>query len=80
MIKTSEMIDDGNIYIFTFGSGQELEGKAIAIHGSCAESRSEMIKRHGNKWAFQYSLKEWREIENDPKRYWPMEEIVVEIF
>lgn len=80
MIKTSQMIDNGMIWIFTFGSGQALEGKAIAIHGDHASARAEMIRRYGEKWAFQYSLKDWKEIENDPNRYWPMEEIVLEIF
>lgn len=30
MIKTSQMIDNGMIWIFTFGSGQALEGKKLS--------------------------------------------------
>ena len=63
-------------YIFTFGSDHALAGKAIKIKGSFMASRLRMIEEFGTKWAFQYSEKEWEDLENDPNRFWPMEEII----
>ena len=62
-----------NSWIFTFGCGQKNAGKYVQIDGTYDEARSEMIERFGHSWAFQYSLEEWKEMENDPNRYWPLE-------
>lgn len=60
-------------WFFTFGSGQEHEGKYVKIRGTWAYAREEMYRRYANRWAFQYSEKEWKDMENDPERYWSME-------
>ena len=63
-----------NIWIFTFGSGQENEGCCVRIEGTFDEARRKMVNRFGLNWGFQYSAEEWEEFKNDPKRFWPMEE------
>jgi len=44
-------------WVFTFGYGHEFQGGYAVIHGTYISAREEMIKRHGLKWAFQYSSK-----------------------
>ena len=63
-------------YIFTFGSNQGLEGCAVKIKGNYEEARNKMFDYFGDKWAFQYSEAQWKELENDPNRRWPMERII----
>ena len=47
-------------YIFTFGSGQELEGFYVRIKGQdYLDCRKKMCEKFGKKQGFQYSLKEW---------------------
>lgn len=60
-------------WVFTFGVGQQYSGKFVKIKGTYDEARDEMCRRYGDKWAFQYSIDEWEELESDPNRYWPME-------
>lgn len=60
-------------WIFTFGSGQEHEGKYVRIKGTYFTAREKMFDRYGEKWGFQYSEKEWEDIKNDPQRWWPIE-------
>lgn len=66
-------------YVFTFGSNHALAGKAVLIKGTYTEAREKMCENFGDKWAFQYSSAAWDEMKKDPKRYWPMEEIIKEI-
>ena len=61
-------------WVFTFGSGQEHAGYYVKIRGTYITARSKMFEKYDNKWAFQYSWKEWEDMLNDPCRYWPMEE------
>jgi len=63
-------------YVFTFGSGHALAGKAVKIKGTYLGARKIMIDNFGDKWAFQYSAAAWQEMEKNPKRLWPMEEII----
>lgn len=46
-------------WIFTFGCGQEHEGKYVKIWGTFGEAREKMFEKYGDKWAFQYTEKEW---------------------
>ena len=68
-------------WIFTFGCGRDIygdnAGKAVKVYAnSYGEARAKMCDKYDSKWGFQYSEKEWKKIENDPNRYWNMEEIV----
>lgn len=51
-------MNDHNIWVFTFGSGQEHEGCYIVIEGNYSEARKEMHRRFGAKWGFQYASEE----------------------
>lgn len=67
-------------WICTFGCSRDIygdnAGKAVKIYASSyGEAREKMFKKYGDKWAFQYSAKDWDKIENDPNRCWDMEEI-----
>lgn len=53
-----------------------MQGKAIAIKGSYASARSKMIEMFGVTWAFQYSYAEWKQMQEDQKRFWALEDIV----
>ena len=71
-------------WIFTFGQAKDTygnrAGKAVKIFAnSYGEAREKMFERYGDRWAFQYSAEEWKRFENDPKRFWYLEEIVEEI-
>jgi len=46
-------------YYFTFGSGQLNENCFVKVMGDYGEARKEMFKRYQDKWAFQYSEKQW---------------------
>lgn len=46
-------------WTFTFGFGQEHEGKYVRIKGTFGEAREKMMEKYGDKWAFQYSEAEW---------------------
>ena len=71
-------------WVCTFGQSTETYGdranKAVRVFAnSYGEARQKMFERYGNKWAFQYSAEEWERFENDPERFWYLEEIVEEI-
>lgn len=71
-------------WVFTFGQSEEIYGdrakKAVRIFAdSYGDARQKMYERYGDKWAFQYSAKEWEKFENDPERFWYLEEIAEEI-
>ena len=46
-------------YIFTFGYGQQNEGKYVKIRGDYETARQKMVERYGLNWAFQYSEEQW---------------------
>ena len=49
-------------YIFTFGSGQEHANGFVSIKAeNPGDARTEMIRRFGLKWAFQYDPPNARE-------------------
>lgn len=60
-------------WIFTFGSGQQHAGHYVKIDGTYDSARNEMFDKYGDDWGFQYSEKTWKEMENDPDRWYPME-------
>lgn len=57
----------------TFGCGQKHAGKYVKVRGTFYEARKKMFDKYGKYWGFQYSEKEWKEMEEDPDRCWPME-------
>lgn len=65
-------------WIFTFGIGQPHEGHYVIFTGPYTIAREKMIEKYGNKWGFQYSEQEWKDIENDPNRWWSMETLLEE--
>ena len=60
-------------WYFTFGVGQEHAGHYVKIRGTFESARNKMIVLYGHKWGFQYSEKEWKSMEADPRRHWPIE-------
>lgn len=60
-------------WIFTFGYGQEHEGKYVKVWGTYGSAREKMCAKYSYHWAFQYSLEEWEKQLNNPNRYWLME-------
>ena len=49
------------VWIFTFGCGQEHEGHYVTFSGDFNEARYKMIAEYGVEWAFQYSQVEWND-------------------
>ena len=52
-------------WLFTFGYNHAHPNKFVRIFGTHSSARDEMVRRHGNKFAFQYQAKE----ESKLKRY-----------
>lgn len=50
-------------WYFTFGCGQKHAGHYVRIYGTEADARSEMFRRYGKEWAFQYSEDAWLDME-----------------
>lgn len=55
----SSIIKTYQKWYFTFGFGQEHENCFTVIEGTYEEARDKMFKIYGDKWAFQYSEKQW---------------------
>ena len=53
LYNRSTMSEERNWY-FTWGYGQKHENGYAVIHGTFNSAREEMIRRHGQRWAFQY--------------------------
>ena len=66
------------IWVFTFGYGQQHEGKYVVVHGEFLEARKKMIEKYGKEWAFQYSEGEWNEWERNRPWYIPAETLLDE--
>ena len=67
-------------WYFTFGCGQVNAGKCQPIYAKSAnKAREKMFDIYGEKWCWQYTEEEWKEIEDRPDRYWPMEEELPEL-
>ena len=53
-------------WYFTWGYGQKHPNSYTVIKGNYGQAREEMVRRHGQSWAFQYSsaeaagVKEWK--------------------
>lgn len=60
-------------WVFTFGCRQENAGYHVRIWGTFFSARDKMFDKYGDKWGFQYSWEEWKEMFNDPGRQWEME-------
>lgn len=76
MTNEPSTVDQPESWIFTFGSGQQHDGRYVVIPGSYDEARAEMLARFGNRWSFQYRLDERAEIESHgatelPRDQWP---------
>ena len=54
-------------HIFTFGSGQTLEGFCVRIKGDYGKARERMMQSFGDEWAFQYPADEWDAV-SDPRK------------
>lgn len=55
MNKQINEITDLKTWYFTFGVGDEINGKNyVELDGTCDETREIMFKHFGAKWAFQY--------------------------
>ena len=52
------------VWIFTFGIGHENAGHYVKIEGTYESARQKMFDRFGDKWAFQYSEKEWKNLKH----------------
>ena len=65
-------------YIFTFGCGQQHEGRYVKVYGSYVEAREKMIEKYGKEWAFQYSEEEWNDWEARRPSYIPAETMLEE--
>lgn len=65
--------EEKETWIFTFGKGQKHEGHYVKFDGTYKSARQKMVDKYGLEWGFQYSEKEWTEMENNPDRWWPME-------
>jgi hypothetical protein len=50
--------DEERDWYFTWGYGHQYPNSYIKIYGTRMSARSEMIRRYGQKWAFQYPSKE----------------------
>ena len=48
-------------YIFTFGYGNEHQGRYKKYFGTYEEARKQMIADYGLSWGFQYSESEWEQ-------------------
>ena len=67
-------MSDKRYWIFTFGWGQQHQGKYVKIYAeSDGEARDKMFAKYGEKWAQQYSAEQWKGMLNDPNRMYPME-------
>lgn len=48
---TAEATQD---WLFTFGFGHQHPNRFVRIHGTYVSAREEMVRRYGQRWAFQY--------------------------
>lgn len=46
-------------YYFTFGFSHAHPKGFVKIHGTVNSTRDEMFRRFGDKWAFQYNVKDF---------------------
>lgn len=63
-------------WYFTFGSGQQHDGKYVVIPGTYDDARDEMFRHFGNAWSFQYASPERAGVEEFglvelPRAGWP---------
>ncbi len=54
------------LWYFTFGNGSILRNNFVVVPGTYDEARTKIAERYGNKWAFQYSQKDF---EGQPEKY-----------
>ena len=47
-------MDEVRNWVFTFGVGEPGAGFFVELRGTFHETRTEMFRMFGNKWAFQY--------------------------
>ncbi len=67
--ELSDVVDENQIWYFTFGIGQPYAGFCQPIQAkSCEEAREKMFEKYGDKWSFQYSQEEWTKMKFDTTR------------
>ena len=66
-------------WIFTFGQGQRYSGYYVKVKGTFWGARKKMSDAYGENWSIQYSEEEWKDLKNDPERFWEMEKQLVVI-
>lgn len=49
-------------WIFTFGHGQKHFPGYAKIYGTYGSARTEMVRRFGDKWAFQYPWEDYDKV------------------
>lgn len=66
-----EMREDPQDWYFTFGAGQEHDGKYVVVKNSNAhEARAKMIGKYGIAWCGQYTVPVFMQLELDKKMTW----------
>lgn len=68
--------DDTTTWVFTFGSGQQYDGRYVAIPGTYGGARDEMLRHFGQAWSFQYPSAEAAGVDRHglvelPRTEWP---------
>lgn len=66
-------MQNNEYWIFTFGVGQAHAHKYVKIYGTYEEARKKMFEAYGDRWAFQYSEKQWQEWCERRPAYFPEE-------
>lgn len=62
---------DAQDWYFTFGAGQEHDGKYVVVKNSDAhEARAKMIKKYGIAWCGQYTVQQMMHLELDKRMTW----------
>ena len=54
VLVTADTGEQPQTWFFTFGSGQQYDGRYVTIVGTYAGARDEMVRHFGNRWSFQY--------------------------
>ena len=49
------------MWVFTFGSGQQYAGHYVKFSGTWDEARQKMFDTYGEEWSMQYSEEEWED-------------------